>query len=381
MSKYRRPFSLSLSPFNVSRRNSLTDAAAAANRRRLNSACYRRLRDRPVSSSLSKARMTKRLRQDSPNKAKAPSRRPARNVVACREAKRRIRSRNRNRRSKSVPSTRRPSKAACRQAGSVKQKVAEKKMTARAKSSTIVLPPDYRPSEDEPFMNERQRIYFRQKLVAWKDEIIRQTRETLVGLHEEFDPARRPRRPRHIRDRPRAGAARPRPPAQARSPRSTQRSPASRTARTATARRPASRSASSGSMPARSRRCRSRRRSATSAASASTARTERGRRTRSLHQISGRSIAVGLARRRRSASRRAPALARALLGELHQEPAQALEIAQAHLPLRAGDGDAALAQRLDRLRAQRRLGRIDAGPVGERHRYGEVERVLADLLE
>ncbi|MBC8012880.1 MAG: RNA polymerase-binding protein DksA, partial [Methyloceanibacter sp.] len=42
-------------------------------------------------------------------------------------------------------------------------------MTARAKSSTIVLPPDYRPSEDEPFMNERQRMYFRQKLVAWKD--------------------------------------------------------------------------------------------------------------------------------------------------------------------------------------------------------------------
>ena len=30
-------------------------------------------------------------------------------------------------------------------------------MTARAKSSSIVLPPDYRPSEDEPFMNERQR--------------------------------------------------------------------------------------------------------------------------------------------------------------------------------------------------------------------------------
>jgi DnaK suppressor protein len=67
----------------------------------------------------------------------------------------------------------------------VKQKVAGKKMTARAKSSSIVLPPDYRPSEDEPFMNERQRMYFRQKLLAWKDEIIRQTRETLVGLHEE----------------------------------------------------------------------------------------------------------------------------------------------------------------------------------------------------
>lgn len=66
-----------------------------------------------------------------------------------------------------------------------KQNVAGKKMTARAKSSSIVLPPDYRPSEDEPFMNERQRMYFRNKLLAWKDEIIRQTKETLAGLHEE----------------------------------------------------------------------------------------------------------------------------------------------------------------------------------------------------
>ena len=68
---------------------------------------------------------------------------------------------------------------------SAKSKVAGKRMTARAKSSSIVLPPDYRPSEDEPFMNERQRMYFRQKLLAWKEEIIRQTKETLAGLHEE----------------------------------------------------------------------------------------------------------------------------------------------------------------------------------------------------
>ena len=55
----------------------------------------------------------------------------------------------------------------------------------RATSSSIVLTSDYRPSEDEPFMNERQRTYFRQKLLAWKEEIIRQTRETLAGLHED----------------------------------------------------------------------------------------------------------------------------------------------------------------------------------------------------
>jgi DnaK suppressor protein len=61
----------------------------------------------------------------------------------------------------------------------------DKKLTARATTSTIVLPPDYRPSEDEPFMNERHRAYFRQKLLTWKEEIIRQTRETLAGLHED----------------------------------------------------------------------------------------------------------------------------------------------------------------------------------------------------
>jgi DnaK suppressor protein len=66
-----------------------------------------------------------------------------------------------------------------------KSRTAGKKMATRAKASSIVLPPDYRPSEDEPFMNERQRIYFRQKLLAWKEEIIRQTKETLAGLHEE----------------------------------------------------------------------------------------------------------------------------------------------------------------------------------------------------
>jgi DnaK suppressor protein len=61
----------------------------------------------------------------------------------------------------------------------------DKAKTTRASASTIVLPPNYRPSEDEPFMNERQRIYFRQKLLSWKEEIIHQTRETLAGLHED----------------------------------------------------------------------------------------------------------------------------------------------------------------------------------------------------
>lgn len=44
---------------------------------------------------------------------------------------------------------------------------------------------DYRPTEDEEFMNPRQREYFRRKLEAWKDEILRESRETLENLQEE----------------------------------------------------------------------------------------------------------------------------------------------------------------------------------------------------
>ncbi len=56
---------------------------------------------------------------------------------------------------------------------------------SKKSSAPIVLDPNYRPSEDEPFMNERQRAYFRNKLKTWKEDIVRQTRETLAGLHED----------------------------------------------------------------------------------------------------------------------------------------------------------------------------------------------------
>ena len=60
-----------------------------------------------------------------------------------------------------------------------------KKMVARAKVSDVVLPPNYRPSEDEQFMSGMHRAYFRKRLIEWKDEILRQTRETLAILHED----------------------------------------------------------------------------------------------------------------------------------------------------------------------------------------------------
>ena len=52
----------------------------------------------------------------------------------------------------------------------------------------VTLAPDYRPTDSEPFMNERQREYFRQRLLKWKDEIIRESKETLQNLATDSAP-------------------------------------------------------------------------------------------------------------------------------------------------------------------------------------------------
>lgn len=44
---------------------------------------------------------------------------------------------------------------------------------------------DYKPSDEEPFMNERQREYFRLKLLQWKDDILKESKETLSHLQDE----------------------------------------------------------------------------------------------------------------------------------------------------------------------------------------------------
>jgi DnaK suppressor protein len=49
------------------------------------------------------------------------------------------------------------------------------------------LEKEYVPSEDEVFMNERQREYFRRKLVNWKNDILRESRETLESLQDQTD--------------------------------------------------------------------------------------------------------------------------------------------------------------------------------------------------
>lgn len=49
----------------------------------------------------------------------------------------------------------------------------------------VVLEDHYKPSEDEPFMGERQIEYFRQKLLNWKDEILKESKETIGHLQDE----------------------------------------------------------------------------------------------------------------------------------------------------------------------------------------------------
>ena len=48
----------------------------------------------------------------------------------------------------------------------------------------LFLPDDYRPVEDEPFMNERQLEYFRRKLIEWKEELLAGSRDTIETLQD-----------------------------------------------------------------------------------------------------------------------------------------------------------------------------------------------------
>ena len=48
----------------------------------------------------------------------------------------------------------------------------------------VFLPDNYRPAEDEPFMNDRQLEYFRRKLLNWKEELLADSRDTIEGLQD-----------------------------------------------------------------------------------------------------------------------------------------------------------------------------------------------------
>ena len=54
-------------------------------------------------------------------------------------------------------------------------------------TAATVLPEDYRPNEGEEFMNEHQLEYFRLKLLKWKEDILRESRETVSHLQKETE--------------------------------------------------------------------------------------------------------------------------------------------------------------------------------------------------
>ena len=52
-------------------------------------------------------------------------------------------------------------------------------------TNSIVLPKGYQPSADEPFMNDKQQEYFRQKLLRWRSELLNEASQTLQQLSTE----------------------------------------------------------------------------------------------------------------------------------------------------------------------------------------------------
>ena len=74
-------------------------------------------------------------------------------------------------------------KAAAKSAS--KQSAASKKDAKSSSALPVHLPEGYRPSDDEEFMNPTQLLYFRQKLEAWRAELIDEASETISGLSQE----------------------------------------------------------------------------------------------------------------------------------------------------------------------------------------------------
>lgn len=64
-------------------------------------------------------------------------------------------------------------------------KKASKSVNGKKKKTAETDLADYRPSDGEPFMNDRQKEYFRRKLLDWKADILRESKYTLEQLQEE----------------------------------------------------------------------------------------------------------------------------------------------------------------------------------------------------
>jgi len=58
-------------------------------------------------------------------------------------------------------------------------------MSSLPETSSTILPPDYRPSEKEKFMNPVMLEYFRQKLLRWRAELLEESTETIKEMQED----------------------------------------------------------------------------------------------------------------------------------------------------------------------------------------------------
>lgn len=66
----------------------------------------------------------------------------------------------------------------------VKSKIGSAAAEGNEMKAETFLPEDYRPAEDEPFMNERQLEYFRRKLLNWKADLLDESRTTVTALQD-----------------------------------------------------------------------------------------------------------------------------------------------------------------------------------------------------
>ena len=78
-----------------------------------------------------------------------------------------------------------PADSANKPAANRPSRPANASSSASADIGATMLPVDYRPSESEDFMNPMQLLYFRQKLEAWKTELLDDASETITGLSQE----------------------------------------------------------------------------------------------------------------------------------------------------------------------------------------------------
>lgn len=58
-------------------------------------------------------------------------------------------------------------------------------MSSLPETSSTILPPDYKPGEKEKFMNPVMLEYFRQKLLQWRAELLKESNETIKEMQED----------------------------------------------------------------------------------------------------------------------------------------------------------------------------------------------------